>query len=176
MGIAISNLAPDDPRIRKVRGSCGCVIQTTTNRYPAIVRGEKVYIDCLACQRAVRVTPFENPETRFCSSPECRHPKVPLSRYNGDPEGRCNACEVRDRERLLERLSNPFHATRDRVLELLEEHRELTPVQLGEMTRIPVKQIYATLQKLANEGVVERIRERKMLVRYRLLEQMAVAA
>jgi len=177
MPLALAQLADDDPRIRRVVGACGCIISTTTVRYPAILRGEKVYLDCTACARAVRVTAYEMPETRYCSSPKCARPDAPLSRYNSDPDGRCNACELREREAWLEALRNPHGCARDAIRAALASNGRSTAVQLERVTGVPVAAIYKHLIDLVSAGQVERIKPRRQLALYELaVGELAVAA
>ena len=176
MPLAISQLDPDDPRIHTVRGACGCAIRTTTTKMPQINAGEKVYINCKTCNREVLVAPFSVNGKRFCSSRRCARPDAPLSRYNRDPEGRCSACELRDREEWLHNLQNPEGSPRDRVQAYLAEHGRSTAVAIERGTGIDVAKVYNHLGELASQGVVVKHRSRKQLATYALAEQVAVAA
>lgn len=173
---SLANLKPDDPRIKTVRGECGCVIRTTTSKYPDVLAGRKVYIDCMSCQRATRIFPFERLEVSYCSNPRCTHPEVPLSRYNTDPERRCNLCQRRDQQEWLEKLRNPHGAPRDKIRGFLAEHGQSTAVQIERGTGIDVAKVYSHLVDLVASGELIKHRPPKQLAVYRLAELEAVAA
>jgi hypothetical protein len=176
MPASLSNLEPDDPRIHTLRGECGCVIRSTTSKYPDVLAGRKVYIDCMSCQRATRVFPFERQEVTYCSNGRCTHPEVPLSRYNTDPERRCNLCQRRDQAEWLEKLRNPFGAPREQIRGFLAENGESTAVQIERGTGIDVAKVYNHLVDMAGSGEILKHRPRKQLAVYRLAENAAVAA
>lgn len=162
----VRNLPPGDSRIHRVKGACGCTWETATTRWPAIVRGDKVYLDCPTCERAVRVSPTEITETRYCSDRKCPRPDARLSRWNVDPQGRCNACQVRQREEWLEQLRNPFHSARDTIRMHLETHGEMTAVAIERGTGVPTSAIYDHLIALVKSGQVIRRRPRRALALY----------
>jgi hypothetical protein len=176
MGLAISQLKPDDPRIHTVRGECGCVIRTTTSKMPQINAGERVYIHCRTCNHETIVRPYTVNGHRYCSSPRCARPDAPLSRYNKDPEGRCGPCDHRDREEWLAKLRNPGGTPRDLIRDYLASNGESTAVQIERATGVEVARVYQHLSEMAGEGTVVKHRPRKQLATYRLAENLAVAA
>lgn len=167
MPVALSQISETDPRIHELVGHCGHIIRSTTRYYDEILAGtRRVWLDCKQCERTVLVTAIDRDRTRYCSSSRCPYPEVPLSRYNSDPEQRCNLCMQRDTDEWIALLQAPV-GDRHRIRTVLSDE-PLTAPQIELRCGVSVSNVYRHLTELMAMGEVKKLDQKDGPARYAL--------